>query len=177
MADSINRTELQAFRDYVEDHRDDILTLVLRGAPSLKYMTPFADVIGELVLEKAVIEKIVKPWSADFSAATDLIKRTPVQIRSYFQKAEISFTPKLDFFTYKGHLVKTKMNAADYPFAAWGMEQMAKKIKTQQEFDQLFTGDKLATPVNAEDVFNGLLTIIADDQALGTPVLTPGFNS
>jgi hypothetical protein len=171
--ESINRTDLAAFRAYVEDHRDDILQLVLRGAPSLRHFTFFSGVVGELVLEWADVSNIVQPWAADFNAAADLISRKPVRIRSYFQKAEMRFTPKLDFYTYKGRLVNTKMDARDYPFARWAMEEMANKIKTQQEFQQIFTGDQDPTPANAGEIYNGLLTVVADDQAAGTPVLTP----
>jgi hypothetical protein len=170
---SIDRTDLAAFRAYVEDHRDDILELVLRGAPSLRHFTRFAGVVGELVLEWADVNDIVKPWAAAFNPDSDTVTRKPVRIRSYFQKAEMSFTPKLDFFTYKGHLVSTKMDARDYPFARWAMEKMAEKIKTQQEFDQIWTGDQEVSPAAADEIYNGLLTVIADDLAAGTPVLTP----
>jgi len=170
---SIDRTDLAAFRAYVEDHREDILQLVLRGAPSMRHFTPFAGVTGELVMEWADVEKIVKPWAAAFSAPADSVKRVPIRIKSHFQKAEMSFTPKLDFYTYKGYLVQTKMNAADYPFARWAMDKMAQKIRTQQEFDQIFTGDAQVSPTNANEIFNGLLTLITDDQNAGTPVLTP----
>lgn len=173
MAESIDRTELAAFRAYVEDHRDDILDIMLRGAPSLQHFTPYAGVIGELVLEWADVEDIVKPWACDFTAAADLIARKPIRIRSHFQKAEMTFCPKQDFYTYKGHQVKTKMSATEYPFARWAMEKMATKIKTQQEFQQIFTGDYSATPTTAAQMFNGLLTVIADDLGAGVPVLTP----
>lgn len=173
MAESINRTELAAFRAYVEKHREDVLELTLRGAPSLRHFTPFAGVTGKLVLEWDDVADIVKPWTAAFGADADLITRRPVELWSYFQKAEMSFIPKNDFATYKGYLVRTKMNAKDYPYARWAMEKMAKKIKTQQEFQQIFTGDQVGSPTNAAGIYNGLLTIIADDQALGSPVLTP----
>lgn len=173
MAESINRTHLQAFRDYVEKHREDVLDLTLRGAPSLRHFTPFAGVTGELILEWDDIEDIVKPWAAAFGADANLLTRRPIRLKSYFQKAEASFIPKLDFYTYKGYLVRTKMNAKDYPYARWAMNKMATKIKTQQEFQQIFTGDQLVTPLVAADIYNGLLTLIADDQALVTPVLTP----
>lgn len=171
-SDSIQRTELAAFRAYVEQHRDTILDLTLRGAPSLRFMTPFAGVTGELVLEWDDILDIIKPWSCDFAPDNDVLKRYPVQIRSHMQKAELTFCPKKDFFTYKGHLVKTKMNATEYPYAQWAMDKAAQKIKTQMEFQQLFTGDQAGTPSDASEMFNGLLTLIADDLA-GTPVLTP----
>lgn len=170
---SIDRTDLAAFRAYVEAHREDVLNIVLRGAPSLRHFTPFAGVVGELVLEWAEVEKIVKPWAAAFAPDADTVKRRPIRIRSHFQKAEAQFTPKLDFFTYKGYLVGTKMNARDYPFARWAMEKMGEKIRTQMEFDQIFTGDQAGSPTDASEIFNGLLTIIADDLAAGTPVLTP----
>lgn len=173
VSESIDRTELAAFRAYVEDHREDMLELVLRGFPSLLHFTRFAGVTGELVLEWADVEDIVKPWAADFEAAADLIARKPIRIRSYFQKAEMRFTPKKDFYTYKGYQVQTKMDARDYPFARWAMEKMAQKIKTQQEFQQVFTGDYNASPTTAAEMYNGLLTIVADDQLAGTPVLTP----
>lgn len=173
MAESVNRAELAAFRAYVEDHRPDVLDLVLRGAPSLRHFTHFAGVVGELVLEWIDVEDIIKPWSCDFGPDADTITRRPVRIKSHFQKAEMQFCPKKDFFTYKGRLVQTKMDARDYPFARWAMEKMAKKVETQIEFQQIYKGVQLPTPLVAADVYDGLLTVIADDQALGTPVLTP----
>jgi len=173
MAESINRTELEAFRPYIEDHRDTIIEMVLRGAPSLRHFTPFSGVAGELVLEWADVQDIVKPWAAAFTAAADLIDRTPVRIRSHFQKAEMQFTPKLDLLTYKGKREQTKQSAMEYPFARWAMEKMAEKIKTQQEFQQIWTGDAAVTPTTAGEMYNGLLTIIADDLAEVTPILTP----
>lgn len=173
MAESINRSFLEAFRAYVEDHRDDVIEMTLRGAPSLRHLTPYPGVVGELILEWADVADIIKPWSSDFNAAADLVTRKPVTIKSHFQKAEMQFTPKKDFMTYKGRQVQTKMNARDYPFARWAMEKMATKIKTQQEFQQIFTGDQVGSPTNAAGIYNGLLTLIADDLAAGTPVLTP----
>lgn len=173
MAESVNRSELEAFRAYIEDHRDDVLQLILRGAPSLRHFTPYSGVAGELVLEWADVEDIVKPWAAAFEAVADLVNRRPIRIRSHFQKAEMQFTPKLDLLTYKGKREQTKQSAMDYPFARWAMEEMARKIKTQQEFQQIWTGNAVGSPTNAAGIFNGLLTLITDDQALGTPVLTP----
>ena len=173
MAESVNRTELAAFRDYVEDHRPDILSMTLRGAPSLPYFTPFSGVVGELVLEWDDIQDVIKPWAATFDAAADLFDRNPVRIRSHFQKAEATFTPKLDLLTYKGKREQTKQSAKDYPYAKWAMEKLAKRMKTQQEFQQIWTGDQAVSPSNASEIYNGLLTLIADDLAAGTPVLTP----
>ena len=173
MAESVDRTELAAFRAYVEKHREDVLEMVLRGAPSLRYMTPYAGVTGELVLEWDDILDLIKPWSCDFAPDANTLKRYPVRIKSIFQKAELQFCPKQDFFTYKGYLVRTKQNAKDYPYARWAMEKAATKIKTQQEFQQLFTGTQVGSPTNAAGILDGLLTLITDDQALGTPLLTP----
>jgi hypothetical protein len=173
MAESIDRTELAAFRAYVETHRADMLELVLRGAPSLEHFTRVPGVTGEVVMEWSDIEDIVGPWAAAFNAGANKLVRKPVRVRSYFQKAEATFSPKLDFATYRGFLVTTKMSAMDYPYARWAMDKMAQKIRTQLEFQQLFTGDYSASPTTAAQMYNGLLTIVADDQALATPVLTP----
>lgn len=173
MAESIDRTELAAFRNYVEDHRDEVIELVLRSAPSLRFFRHFSGVIGELVLEWADVNNIIKPWASAFEADADLISRIPIRIRSHFQKAEMQFTPQLDLFTYKGKREQTKQDAMQYPFARWAMEKMGEKIKTQQEFQQIFTGDAVGSPTDAAGIFNGLLTIVTDDLAAGTPVLTP----
>jgi len=173
MADSINRSALEALRAYVEQQSDTIMELTLRGAPSLQYMTPVPGVTGERLLEWAQVNDLIKPWAAAFAPDADTIERTPIRVRSYFQKAELQFTPKQDFFNYKGYLAKTKMSAEDYPFAQWCMDKATKRIRTQMEFQQLFTGDRVDPPTAADEMFNGLLTLIADDLAAGTPVLTP----
>lgn len=173
MADSVNRSALEALRAYVEQQSDTIMELTLRGAPSLQFMTPVPGVTGERLLEWAEVLDIIKPWAPAFAPDADTIKRTPIKVRSYFQKAELSFTPKSDFFNYKGYLAKTKQKAEDYPFAKWAMEKATKRIQTQMEFQQLFTGDRVDPPAAAADMFNGLLTLIADDLGSGSPVLTP----
>jgi len=170
---SIDRTELAAFRAYVEKHSEEVMELTLRGAPSLQFMRPFPGVTGELVMEWDDIIDIIKPWAVEFAPDADTLKRYPVRVRSYFQKAELRMAPKSDFATYKGYLVQTKQDAADYPYARWAFEKASKKIRTQMEFDQIFTGDQVVSPTTAAGIFNGLLTTIADDLAAGTPVLTP----
>jgi hypothetical protein len=173
MAESINRAQLAAFRNYVEDHRDTILSKTLRGAPSLRHFTPYAGVKGKLILEQSTVADIVKRWAAAFEPLADRLIRKPVTVESHFHKAEAQFTPKEDLFTYKGHLVQTKQKPEDYPYAAWAMDKIAEMVKTQQEFDQIFTGDIDAGGTDAADILNGLLTLIADDLGGGSPVLTP----
>ncbi len=173
MAESINRSNLEAFQNYVQDYSAELKDLSLRGAPSLMYFTPVPGVKGRLIMAWSEILDILKPWAAAFSAGADTVNLTTVTIESHFQKAELSITPKSDLLTWRGFLTQTKQDPETYPFVRYVMEKAAQKIATQQEFDQIFTGDQLGTPVNAADVYNGLLTLIADDQGLGTPVLTP----
>lgn len=173
MPDSINRSELAALQAYVREYRNTVIERSLRGAPSLQFFTPVAGVRGQLILEFDTITDVVKRWQEDFSAGSDQFKREPVEVWSYFHTAEVTFSPKQDFFTYKGTADNVKVKGHDYPYAQWAMDKATKKIRTQMEFQQIFTGDQDTGANTANDMFNGLLTIIADDQALGTPKLTP----
>jgi len=173
MADSVNTTEIAALRNYVLTHRDEIKELSLRGAPSLRFFTPHPGVKGQEWLEWADISDIVKRWDNAFSADADTITRRPVTITSHHHKAEFTIKPRTDLATYKGYIVRTKQNPEVYTFSQWAIRKGTEKIKTQQEFDQIFTGDLNAVGTTASDMYNGLLTIIADDLAAGTPKLTP----
>lgn len=173
MADSINRTELSAFRDHVELHGPEILETALVGAPSTKHFTVFRGITGTKIIEFADMVNIVKRWSNDFAAIADTITRRPVTLRNHFHKAELSFSPKQDFETYKGFLVNTKQDAATYYFARWAMDRASRQVANQNEFDQLFKGVANAAGSDAVDIYNGLLAEITADQTSGTPVLTP----
>lgn len=173
MAGSYNNADLTSYQDYVRTYRDELFQLGLVGAPSLKYFTQFSGIKGQHVITYDMISDIVKRFSLDFSVTADTYQQAPTVIYSYVQKAEIRFSPKDDFANYRGYLVKTKQDPAEYPYTRYIMEKASRKIKNQVEFQQLFTGDQNSGQNNAADIFNGLLTSIADDQALGTPTLTP----
>ncbi|MEL6142561.1 MAG: hypothetical protein AAFU67_13190 [Bacteroidota bacterium] len=173
MPNSVDNSELIALRNYVEKQREDVMDLTLRGFPSLKYFTTFTGVTGELLLEWRDIQKVIRPWANAFEAAADQISRHPVRIKNYFQKAELTISPKEDFSHYKGYLARTKMKASEYPFAQYAMMKAAEKVRTQMEFDQAFTGAQVDPATNATEIMDGLVTIIANDQAAGTPILTP----
>lgn len=127
---------------------------------------------GKDTMEWRFVEKLVKRWSAPFNPDDDTFRRIPVIIENYFHKAEFSIVPKLDFGHYRGHMMDTKMKADEYPFIAYWMEQSTFEIETEMEYDQIFTGVQNLAGDDAEDMFDGLLTIISKDQALGSPVLT-----
>lgn len=170
---SINNADLQAYRNYVEQHRDAVFALTMTKAPSLQHFTMYPGVRGKDVLEWRDVEDLVKRWAAPFAPADDTLRRYPVIIENHFHKAELAIIPKLDFTHYKGTMMTTKMDPANYPFIAYWLNMASDKIAQQMEFQQIFTGDLDAGGNDAADMYNGLLTQIADDQALGSPVLTP----
>lgn len=169
---SINNADLQNYRNYVEQQRDAVFALTMTAAPSLKYFTMYPGVRGKDVLEWRDVEDLVKRWSADFNPDNDTLRRYPVIIENHFHKAELSIIPKLDFTHYKGTMMTTKMSPEEYPFIQYWLDMASRKIGQQMEFDQIFTGVENSGGNNAPDMFNGLLTTLATDQALGTPVLT-----
>lgn len=173
MPDSVNRSELAALQAYVRVYKDEIIERTLRGAPSLSLFTPEADVRGQLIKEFDTVTDVVKRWSNDFTAGADVFNRRPVEVWSYFHKAELIFKPKTQTGTYKGTRDKVKMKGHEYPYAAWAMAKATKKVRTQMEFQQIFKGVQNAGGDNAVDMFNGLLQIIINDQAEATPKLTP----
>lgn len=173
MAVSYKNSDLTAFQDYVRTYQDDLMSLGLVGAPSLKYFTPFQGIKGQHIITYDQFSDIVKRFAVAFAPDADTYTAKPATIASYATKAEIQFSPKQDFANYRAYLVKTKQKADDYPYTQYILEKASKKIQTQIEFDQLFTGDQNLGGDTAADMFTGLLTTIADDQAEITPVLTP----
>jgi hypothetical protein len=173
MANSVDNSELIALRNYVEVQREDVMEMTLRGFASERHFVLYTGVTGELLMEWRDIDKVIYPWANAFSATADQVSRHPVRVKNYFQKAEMTISPKEDFRHYKGYLTSTKQDAASYPFARWAMEKAAKKANTQKEFDQVWTGDQADPATDASEIMNGLVTIVADDQAETTPILAP----
>lgn len=173
MAGSYDSSNLVAFQDYVRTYQDDLFQLGLAGAPSMKYFMKYPGVKGEHIITYDIIADIVKRFALDFAPDADTWTQYPSTIKSVLTKAEMRVSPKQDLLNYRAYLVDTKQKAEDHPYAQYIMEKASRKLNTQIEFDQLYTGDENGGGSNAADLFNGLLTLIADDQALGTPLLTP----
>ena len=172
MAQSVDYTDIAAFRNHVELLSDEIKDLQLRGAPSLQFMFPHDGVTGKMQMEWVDIQDLIKPWTAAFAPDDDTVLRKQITIENHLLKAELKFIPKNDFKHWKGHLELMKLKAESYPFARYVIERAAKKVATQLEFDTIWKADLAATPTNAGNFTNGLLTQITDDLAAATPKLT-----
>jgi hypothetical protein len=172
MANSVDYSDLQTLRNYVEVIGDEVMDLQLRGAPSLQYMYGHEGVTGKKQMEWVDINDIVKPWASPFAPDANTVDRKLITIENHFLKSELEFIPKEDYNHWKGYLRLMKETPESYPFARYIIEKATKKIATQLEFDTIWTADLAGTPTGASNFTNGLLTQIADDQALGTPVLT-----
>lgn len=173
MANSYDNSDITAFQGYVRTFKDALMQLGLAGATSLKYFFPYIGLKGQHVVTWDQIQDIVKRFNLDFSADADTYSQHPIVIETHLTTAEIRFSPKADLLNYRGYLVKTKQKAEDYPYTQYVMDKASKKIKNQIEFQQLFTGVLNAGGSTAADMFNGVLTQFAIDQALPTPLLTP----
>jgi len=162
MAESFKNTDVTALQAYVREYQDELMGLSLRGAPSLKYFTPYADVKGQLIITWDEIQDIVQRFAATFVGVADAYETHPATISSKAHKAEMSITPKLDWGNYRAYLTKEGVSATDWPYSRYVMEKASKKIATQKEFDQIFAGVENGGGTDAVDMFDGLLQLVAD---------------
>lgn len=175
MAVSTKFTDVQAFRDYVQDFAEQLIGKAFFKASTLNMITNHDGVKGKLTLTELILGDLIRRWNATFAPVADTLEFTPRHLDVEAARLELQIVPQQFEESYLGYARRASFNNVEpLPFEGYIMMQVM--AKAMQEIETaIWQADPAGAPAATDaliDVISGFLNIIADDQA-GAAVLTP----
>lgn len=168
MAQSATLTDVQAYRDYVQDFHDELITRAFFSPETVQLATAHEGVKGKKTLTrlKFVRGKAVA-WKADFQPATGAVTFHPRHIEVEPVKRDLSFIPQEFEDSYLGAQRKPGQNpGADLPYEGQILNTILSGHAEELE-EGLWQAVKAGsitpgvTPMN--QCYDGFLEIIKDE--------------
>jgi hypothetical protein len=173
MANSIKLTDVAALRAYVEDFKEDLISLMYFDFATSKVVTPLDGIKGKGYVPTVKMEDLVRRYTSTFSPTADTIVFGQREIEVGHGKIEFDITPTDFESTWMGRFRQKGQNPMDLPFEA---EIFAKAIskKSQEQEVAIWTGVKKTTGTGPTDklvdLFDGFIAKIKSDSAGLAPV-------
>ncbi|MEL6140766.1 MAG: hypothetical protein AAFU67_04030 [Bacteroidota bacterium] len=164
MANGIDFTAAQAYKDFVEEFKDDLFAQIFYGFKTGELATPHQGVKGRLVLtELEVSRDLARRWNAPFEGFTNT-SYTPTMLNVVTNKVEHSVIPQEFEGSYLGMMRRKGQSPTDYPFQAFILGKIIQKLRSELEF-AAWSGVEAGTPANSDllrQTFDGYLQQITD---------------
>ncbi len=164
---SANLTAVQAYRDYVQDYKDELIRRAFYTPKTTMYATVEEGIKGRKTMTriKTATGKAVA-WSKDFAPATDAVIFSPRHLDVVGIKRDLSFTPQEFEASYLGYMRRNGQNpGTDLPFEAFILDSIYKTHA--EELEAAFWGGVAAGTITPgttpmAQCFDGFLEIIKD---------------
>lgn len=164
MNESVDHSYAQAFQDYVRTYAEELFTELFYGFKTADLVTTHEGIKGEKVFTQLeVADNLVRRWGKTFSPLANAVAMKPRVLKTVLNKVDLSVVPQEYESSYLGMLRKKGQDPTDWPLAAYVMEKVMAKIKTEFEV-AVWQGAEEAVPSNGDflrQTFDGYLTIIA----------------
>ena len=176
MAVSTNFTDAAAYRAYVEEFADDLISRGYYSNRTASIATPHEGVKGKKTLTILSLGNLGRRWDAAFSPTADTLAFSPRELNVEPCRFELQFVPQSFEGNYLGaKRTRTFNDSNEVPFIGYIMNQVMAK-QSQEIENAMWRGEEVTPNLSTHTLLqtvDGYLTIIADDQALGSPKLTP----
>lgn len=173
-------TDVSKIKDYLGRNSADLLRLAYQGMEAWNQVTVLPDVKNKIRLTTLSIDKMVKPFSADFSPTENVIGFKPREIGVEVAKADLQVVPEEFRQTYLAQFTQTKgvmRTPQDLPFEKFIWEDVFAAFGEELNNDTAYLGVHNASGTSAKDVADGWGTILAaniyDDTENPDGVITP----
>lgn len=177
---SANLTDVAAFRDYVEDFHDQLITKAFYSPKTVGLSTTHEGVKGKKILTILdVLSELAVAWKADFVAKANAAAFIPRELEVVRYKIDLSFTPQDFEDTYLGMYRKKGQNPGEeMPFAGYVLDQLLSSHATSIDsslWKAVKAGSITPGTTPMSQCFDGFLELIKDLITAGNaPVVTPG---
>jgi len=176
MAASTTFTSVAALQGFVREFNPALQRKAFYGNQTASIATPHPNCKGKEVLTLLSMGNIGHRWAKAFTPNTGILTFSPRTLSLEKGTFEVEIHPQDFYNNYLGRFHNGTFTDVDsYPFEAYIMDALMEKMGQEIEA-AWWRGDAAASPATADlliAVIDGWLTKIADDQAAGTPVLTP----
>lgn len=164
MANGIDFTAAEAYKDYVETFAEDLFTQLFFGFKTGQLATPHEGVKGKHVItELTIADNLARRWQAAYRGFTNT-GYTPTVLEVTRNTVEHSVIPQEFEGSYLGMMRRQGQSSDDYPFQAYVLNQLLVKLRSEMEV-ALWQAEAAVAP-SASDLlkatFDGYLTQITD---------------
>lgn len=169
MANSIDFTQAQALRAYVEEHSFDLYELMYFGFPTANSAMVMDGIKGEKSITQLVIGEISRRWNCNFEAVENAIEFIPRKIKTTLQKVDLSFCVQDFESNYLGAMRKKGQNPDDFPFERFILDKIISKLMSEIEV-AVWQGKETVTPAVGDatkETFDGFHAILNALQTAG----------
>lgn len=176
MAQSTDFSLAEALQDYTLQYADEFIGKSFYGFQTAQSATIHDGVKGKLLLTEMILGSLVSRWKKNFSPIANTIQFSPRELDVTAVTLELQIYPQEFEASYLGYKRAASFNNQEVMIQeAWIMMKIAEK-RAQEIENAIWRGEAAAVPASSDLLIaciDGFLTIIADDQAAVTPVLTP----
>lgn len=169
MSSSLTLTDAAALQAFVRTYDFNLLGRMFHGFASGPFLTPHANVKGQLVLTEMVVGDLVRRWKKTFEPTEGAFAFKPRTLTVVPAKIDLELYPQEFASTYLGHAQRPGFNALDNPFEGYMLGKTLDKMKNEQDV-AAWLGDAAAVAAdddNMSELFDGYLKIIADGLTAG----------
>lgn len=176
---SINKIDVEAYRNVAEKFTEELNALVLQESPLLSQITSHDNVKGKLITTQMFTQNFGRRYSKDFNPPVDTVELKPNVLEVEAGKFEFSVFPQDFENSYRAYMDRGKFrDVEEFPEQAFILGEVAKRQR-REIVEALIHGVKAATPADSdtlEMLFDGYLKQIADaiTAATLTPTVVPG---
>lgn len=168
--DSTNHEYAIAFQDYVRTYADTLFCEMFYGFKTSELAQTYEGIKGEHIITQLEIgENLVRRWGKAFAPVANAATFKPRKLKTVLNKVDFEIVPQQYEASYLGAWRKKGQNPADWPFSAYVMEKIMKKLL--QEFETaVWQGVEEASPADGDylrQTFDGYLQIIVEALAAG----------
>lgn len=180
MATSANLTDVAAYRDYVQDFGDQLISKAFYSPKTIDMATTHEGVKGKKTLTLLdIVGELAVAWKSDFEKKDNVAKFSPRHLEVEACKIDLSFCPQDFEDTYLGMFRKKGQNPGeDMPFQGFVLDKIMGKHAIDIDnalWKAVRAGSVTPGVTPMSQTFNGFKKIIADLITAGHAVIpTPG---
>ncbi len=159
--------------DYHRENRNSLTSELLLSDDFSDKFEVMDDVTDELPLPNLAVTDLLKPADpVNFNPTSNALKFGARTLKVRAVKIDLLFIPQVMEKTWLGKM-KNPNDPFDLPFEAFIMNYIMQKARENLLLQGVYSGVYNASGSTPADTMDGFNTIVATDQALGTPKLTP----
>lgn len=173
MPDGIDYSAAEAYKDYVEEIKQDLFTRLFFGFKTSLLATPHEGVKGKLVLTEMQVKDNLARRYADAFAGTSNVAFVPSVLEVVTNKVEHQIVPHSYEGNYLGAMRQKGQNPTDNPFEGFILDKIIKKLAEEMEV-AVWQGVAAGVPASTDflrETFDGYLKLVAN--AIIATTLTP----
>lgn len=177
MANSHDYADLEAYQDFVQGYRDELITRTHFGFPTSLKVNPFANVKGkDVISDFKMLGPTLKGYNGVFNPGTTH-KFSPVEMETVLINQQFQVEPLKMQGNYEGRRLQPGTDIDDWPFEGVVLDGHIAQANEEKEVAIWQAVKKTVGPADDDPIlekFDGYGKLIQDAVTGGLPVVATG---